>query len=164
MTQWMLTIWALVPLPFLNPACTSGSSWFMYCWSLAWRILSTTLLACEISAIVWWKWKMKVAQSYLALFDPKDYIVHVILQARILECVAFPFSSESSWPRNQTRVSWIAGRFFISWATREFFQLYGSLNILWHCRSLGLKWKLTFSSPVAIDEFSKFVDTLSAAL
>ena len=29
-----------------------GSSWFMYCWSLAWRILSITLLACEMSVIV----------------------------------------------------------------------------------------------------------------
>ena len=52
MIQQMLTIWSLVPLPFLNPAWTSGSSWFMYCWSLAWRILSITLLACEMSAIV----------------------------------------------------------------------------------------------------------------
>ena len=39
-------------LPFLNPAWTSGSSWFTYCWSLAWRILSITLPACEMSAIV----------------------------------------------------------------------------------------------------------------
>ena len=30
-------IWSLVPLPFLNPACTSGSSWFAYCWILAWK-------------------------------------------------------------------------------------------------------------------------------
>ena len=37
---------------FLNPDCTSGSSPFMYCWSLAWRILSITLLAYEMSAIV----------------------------------------------------------------------------------------------------------------
>ena len=36
-----------------------------------------------------------------------------------LKGVANPFSSESSWPRNQTRVSCIAGRFFTSWATRE---------------------------------------------
>ena len=43
--------WSLVPLPFLNPDWTSGSTWFMYCWSLAWRILNTTLLACEMSAI-----------------------------------------------------------------------------------------------------------------
>ena len=40
-------------LPLLNPAWTSGSSWFMYCWSLAWRILSIILLVCEMSAIVW---------------------------------------------------------------------------------------------------------------
>ena len=52
MIQWMLTIWSLVSQPFLNPAWTSGSSWFMYHWSLAWRILSNTLLACEMSAIV----------------------------------------------------------------------------------------------------------------
>ena len=52
MIQRMLEIWSLVPLPFLNPAWTSGSSWFMYYWSLAWRILSITLLACEMSASV----------------------------------------------------------------------------------------------------------------
>ena len=39
----------------------------------------------------------------------------------------------------------------------------GSLNILWHCPSLGLEWKLTFSSPVATAEFSKFTDILTAA-
>ena len=52
--QWMLTIWSLVPLPFLNLACTSRSSQFTYCWSLAWRILSMTLLACEMSVVVWY--------------------------------------------------------------------------------------------------------------
>ena len=52
MIQWMLATWSLVPLPFLKPAWTSRSSWFMYCWSLTWRILSITLLACEMSATV----------------------------------------------------------------------------------------------------------------
>ena len=52
MIQQMLAIWSLVPLPFLNPAWTSGSSWFMYCWGLAWRIWSITLLACEMGASV----------------------------------------------------------------------------------------------------------------
>ena len=42
-----------------------------------------------------------------------------ILQARILEWVAMPSSRGSSWPRNQTRVSCTAGRFFIVWATWE---------------------------------------------
>ena len=50
----MFAIWSLVPLPFLKPAWTSGSSQFMYCWSLAWRILNITLLACEMSVTVHW--------------------------------------------------------------------------------------------------------------
>ena len=41
--QQMLAIWSLIPLPFLNPACTSRSSWFTY-WSLVWRSLSITWL------------------------------------------------------------------------------------------------------------------------
>ena len=39
-----------------------------------------------------------------------------------------------------------------------------SLSILWHCLSLGLEWKLTFSSPVATAEFSRFAGILSVAL
>ena len=92
MIQQMLAVWALVSLRFLNPACASGSSWYMYCWSLGWKILSITLLACECA------------------------------------------------------------------------QLCCSLNILWHCLSLGLEWKLTFSSPVATAEFSKLAGILSVAL
>ena len=45
------------------------------------------------------------------LCDPVDYTVHGILQARIPEWVAIPFSSRSSWPRMWTRVSCIAGGF-----------------------------------------------------
>ena len=52
MIQWMLAIWCLVSLPFLNLTWTSGSLRSTYCWSLAWSILSITLLACEMSAIV----------------------------------------------------------------------------------------------------------------
>ena len=52
---------------------------------------------------------MKVAQLGLTLCNPMDYTVHGILQARILEWVAFPFSRVSYQPRNQTQVSCIAG-------------------------------------------------------
>ena len=52
MIQQMLATWFMFLLTFLNPALTSGSSWFMYCWILAWRILSITLPVCEMSAIV----------------------------------------------------------------------------------------------------------------
>ena len=53
-------------------------------------------------------------QSCLTLCDPIDYIVHGILQARILEWVAVPFSGGSSQPRDPTQVSHIVGRFFTS--------------------------------------------------
>ena len=43
-----------------------------------------------------------------------DYILHGILQARILEWVAFPFSRGSSQPRDQTQVSHITDGFFTS--------------------------------------------------
>ena len=52
MIQQMLAIWSLVPLSFLKPAWTSGSSQFTYCWSLAWRILSILLPACEMKAMI----------------------------------------------------------------------------------------------------------------
>ena len=61
-----------------------------------------------------YKVKVKVAQSRPTLCNPMDYIVHGILQARILEWVALPFSRESSQPRDRTQVSRIAGGFFTS--------------------------------------------------
>ena len=48
-----------------------------------------------------------------------DFTVHGILQARILEWVAFPFSRGSSQPRDGTQVSRIAGGSFTSWVTGE---------------------------------------------
>ena len=58
--------------------------------------------------------KVKVAQPFLTLCDPMDYTVHGIIQARILEWVAFPFSRGSSQPRHRIQVSHVAGGFFIS--------------------------------------------------
>ena len=60
--------------------------------------------------------RVKVAQSCPILCDPRDYKAHGILQARILEGVAFPFSWGSSQSRDQTQVSHIAGGFFTRWA------------------------------------------------
>ena len=63
------------------------------------------------------KVKVLVAQLCLTLCDPMDCrppssSVHGILQARILEWVAIPFSRGSFQPRDRTQVSCIAGRFF----------------------------------------------------
>ena len=64
--------------------------------------------------------KVKVTQSCPTLCNPMYYYtVHGILQARILEWVAFPFSRGSSQTRDRTQVSCNAGRFFTSRATRK---------------------------------------------
>ena len=66
----------------------------------------------------------QLVQSCLTLCDPMDYSppgssVHEIFQARILQWVSISFSRGSSQPRDWTRVSCTAGRFFTDWATRE---------------------------------------------
>ena len=75
----MLAIWSLVPLPFLKPAWTSGSSQFTYCWSLAWRILSITLL----------KDNAKECSNYrtIALISHVSKVMLKILKARLQQYV-----------------------------------------------------------------------------
>ena len=65
------------------------------------------------------KWSESKSLSRVWLFATPWCTVHGILQARILEGVAFPFSRESSQPTDWTQVSRIADEFFTSWATRE---------------------------------------------
>ena len=69
----------------------------------------------------WWKSLSHVQLSVTpwAVCSLPGSSVHGILQTRILEWVAIPFSRVSSQPRDQTQVSLIAGRSFTSWATRE---------------------------------------------
>ena len=69
----MLSIWSLIPLLLWNQVCTSGSSRFTYCWSLAWRILSITLLACEVSAIMW-KFKHSLALPFFGIGMKTDLL------------------------------------------------------------------------------------------
>ena len=71
---------------------------------------------CDFSALMKWSESRSVVSDSL---NPMDQTVHGILQARILEWVAFPFSRGSSQPRDRTQIIRIAGRFFTIWATRE---------------------------------------------
>ena len=73
-------------------------------WALTERGKSVNYISSEV----------KVAQWCLTLCDPMGYTVHGILQARILEWVAFPFSRGSSQCRNLTQVSCIAGGYFFT--------------------------------------------------
>ena len=70
------------------------------------------------------KKETEVSQSCLTLWNPMDCSlpgssIHWILQARILDLVAIPFSRESYWPRNWTWVSLITSRLCTVWAPRE---------------------------------------------
>ena len=67
------------------------------------------------------------SESHLVMSDFLS--PHGILQARILEWVAFPFSWGSSQPRDWTQVSRTAGRFFTSWATGEAQEYWSGLPI-----------------------------------
>ena len=90
-----------------------GGSWVT---EMPFIFSSWALLILLISIILL---KVKVVQSCPTLWDPMDYRVLGILQTRILEWVAFPFSKGSSQLRDQTQVFHIAGRFFASRATWE---------------------------------------------
>ena len=83
----------------------------------------------------------KSLQSYSTLCIPMDSnppgsSVHWILQTRMLEWVAIPFSRGSFWPRDWTQVSYTAGRFFTSWATREV----GGIYVNTVCQPLLPAW------------------------
>ena len=92
MIQQILAIWSLVSLPFLNPACTSGSFRFTYGCSLVWRILSITLLTCEMKTIIQylehslalpflWDWNenqpFPVLWSLLSFLNLLTYLQHI---------------------------------------------------------------------------------------
>ena len=147
MIQQMLAIWSPVPLPFLKPA---WYSWFTYCWRLSWRILSITLLVCEMNAIVW---------NFPGGSDSRASAYNVG------DPVSIPgwWRSPGEGNGNPLQYSCLENpmgsqRVRHDWAT----SLHFTLSILWHHLSLGLEWKLTFSSPMATAGFSKFADILSA--
>ena len=78
-------------------------------------------------------------------------------------------STRWTWVWVDSRSWWWTGRPGVLWfmgSQRGQIRLsdWTELNILWRCLSLGLEWKLTFSSPATTAEFSKFVGLLSAAL
>ena len=74
-----------------------------------------------------------------------------ILQAKILEWVAMPFSRGSSQPRDQTQVSYIAGRVFNIWATRE------ALN--WPSKDMS--FKISFIQVYLVQNKENLEDTVS---
>ena len=91
--------------------------------------------------MIQWNVKLLVVQSCPPFWEPMDCStsgssVHGVFQERILQWVAIPFSKGSSWLRDRTQVSCIAGRLFTVWATREPWELtstprHGNAWALW---------------------------------
>ena len=101
MIQQMLAVWSLVPLPFLKPSWTFESSWFMYCWSLALRILNITLLVCEKSVLVG-QFEHSLALLFLGIGMITDIFHscshHCVFQiCWHIECSTFTASSCRIW-------------------------------------------------------------------
>ena len=103
------------------------------------------------------KWS-EVAQSCLTPRDPMDcslpgFSIHGIFQARVLDWGAISFSRGSSWPRDRTQVSCIAGRRFTLWATRE--DLVGGLG-LWIISEV-IDWRVGCNILLNSVDFQKMV-------
>ena len=126
-----------LPIPIPDPQSSPGPSFMWFLWHVSeinqfraerrvgrtvlwkehkvwsWVQISASLIISGCTSVMW-------EFSCVWLFvTPMDYIVHGILQARILEWVAITSSRWSSQPRDWTQVSCIVGEFFTSWATRE---------------------------------------------
>ena len=123
----MLAIWFLVPLPFLNPACISGSSLFMY--------LLRPSLKDPDHASMWNEHSFRVG-----CWSSKGKPTPVFLLGKLhgqRSLVGY-----SPWDCKELDMT-------------EHTCVYARWTFIWHC-PLGLEWKLTFSSTVVIAEFSKF--------
>ena len=138
MIQRILAIWSLVPLPFLNPAWTTGSSQFMYYWSLAWRILSIILLACEMSGIVW-RFEHSLALPFFGIGIKTDLFQScgrcwVFQVCWHIECNTFTASSFRIWNSSVGITSPLLALFVV---------MLSKAHLTSHSRMSGSRWVIT---------------------
>ena len=84
-----------------------------------------------------------------------------ILQARILEWGAMPSSRGSSWSRDQTQVSSIAGGFFTVWTTREAHFQFSSVQLLSHVRLFVTPWTAAHQASLSITNSQSLPNLMS---
>ena len=135
MIQRMLAIWSLVPLSFQNPPWTSGSSQFTYCWRLAWKILSITLLACEMNAILWW-FEHSLALPFFGIEMKTDLFqscVHCWVSQICwpIECSTFTASSFRIWGSSTGILSPLLALFIV---------MFHKVHLTPHSRMSGSRW------------------------
>ena len=136
----------------------------------------------EVGMVVWYSHLLKNFPHFVVFHIVKDFVkinkveVDIFLELYcffddptdvgnlISGSSAFSKSSLNIWKFSVHVVLKPGLENFEHYRASMWMQLCGSLNILWPWLSLGSEWKLTFSSPVATAEFSKFAGMLSAAL
>ena len=137
--QRMLAISSLVPLPFkIHLPLTSGSSRFTYCWSLAWKILSITLLVCEMSVIAWW-FEHSLALPFFGIGMKADLFQShghcwVFQICWHIECSSFTASSFRIWNSSTGIPSPPLALFIV---------MLPKAHLTWHSRISGSKWVIT---------------------
>ena len=134
----MLAIWSLVLLLFLNPAWTSGSSRFMYCWNLDCRILSITLLAWEMNAIVR-QFEHSLALSFLGVGMKTDLFQScghcwVFQICWHIQCSTYTASSFRIW-NNSNGIPSLPLALFIVMLPKS--------HLTSHSRMSGSRWVIT---------------------
>ena len=125
--------WSLVPLPFLNPVWTSGSSRFMCCWSLTWRILSIISMSVECNCVVVW--------AFFGITFPWDWNENwhfpVLWPLRVfqiwwhIECSTFIASSFKIW-NSSTGIP--------SPPLVLFAVMLPKVHLTWHSRMSSCRW------------------------
>ena len=127
-------------LSFLKPAWTSGSSLSMYCWNLAWRILSITLLACQMNAIVQ-QFEHSLALPFFGIGMKTDLFQScghcwVFQICWRIECSTFTASSFRTW-NSSTGI--------LSPPLALFLMMLPKAHLTSHSRKSGSRWVITSS-------------------
>ena len=156
----MLAFWSLVPLPFLNLAWTSGSLQFMYCWSLAWRIFSITMVSLVAQLVknlpvIQESWVQSLGWEdspgeekgyplhYSGLKNSKDCIVHGVTKS-LTRLSDFHFSLASMWDKCNCVIVWTFFGIAFLWYWKENWPF----SVLWPLLSFPdllafqLRWSL----------------------
>ena len=126
-TNWLLHYrhphWLYIRISFSPHLISTHTLLFLFIISSSITILRI-MWWCALMALIWIS-LITVLVSHMSdslqphLCSPPGSSVHEILQARMLEWVAIPFSKGFYWPRDQTCVSCITGGFFTIWAIKE---------------------------------------------
>ena len=159
---------------YLEPVCCSMSS-FNCCF------LTCTQISQEADQVVWYSHLLKSFPQFVVIYTVRNFgLVNKaeIDAVLIFSCFFYDptdvgnlISGSSAFSKTSLNIRKFTVHILLKPSLENFEHYFASmrwvqpsLSILWHFPSLGLEWKLTFSSPVATAEFSKFSGLLSATL